>query len=68
VAETPAYLATPEATRLHERLLIADLHADTLLWPRDMLERADHGHSRVSACRSAMRRRSCRRVASGVAR
>jgi microsomal dipeptidase-like Zn-dependent dipeptidase len=44
VAETPAYLATPEATRLHERLLIADLHADTLLWPRDMLERADHGH------------------------
>jgi hypothetical protein len=33
VAETPGYLATPEATRLHERLLIADLHADTLLWP-----------------------------------
>ena len=42
--EMPAYLAPAEAKRLHQRLLVADLHADTLLWPRDMLKRADHGH------------------------
>jgi microsomal dipeptidase-like Zn-dependent dipeptidase len=32
------------ARRLHERLLVADLHADTLLWDRDPLERAPRGH------------------------
>jgi microsomal dipeptidase-like Zn-dependent dipeptidase len=29
---------------LHERLTIIDLHADSLLWGRDLLERADRGH------------------------
>jgi microsomal dipeptidase-like Zn-dependent dipeptidase len=32
------------ARRLHERLLVADLHADTLLWARDPLQRSPHGH------------------------
>lgn len=35
----------PEAKALHERLLVADLHADTLLWQRDPLERASRGHA-----------------------
>jgi len=32
------------ARRLHARLLVADLHADTLLWRRDPLERSGRGH------------------------
>ena len=28
---------------LHQSLDIADLHADTLLWHRSMLERSDRG-------------------------
>jgi membrane dipeptidase len=30
--------------RLHRRLLVADLHADTLLWNRDPLARSPRGH------------------------
>ena len=29
---------------LHDSLLVADMHADALLWPRDLLDRANHGH------------------------
>jgi microsomal dipeptidase-like Zn-dependent dipeptidase len=29
---------------LHARLLVADLHADTLLWDRDLLRRGSRGH------------------------
>jgi microsomal dipeptidase-like Zn-dependent dipeptidase len=29
---------------LHERLLVADLHADALLWNRDLLLRSSYGH------------------------
>jgi membrane dipeptidase len=32
------------AQALHARLFIADLHADTLLWPRDPLRRHSWGH------------------------
>ena len=32
------------AAKLHESLLVADLHGDSLLWPRDLLQRNDHGH------------------------
>jgi membrane dipeptidase len=32
------------ARALHQRLLIADLHADSLLWGRDLLERGRRGH------------------------
>lgn len=33
-----------EAEALHRTLTIADLHGDTLLWQRDMLDRASRGH------------------------
>jgi microsomal dipeptidase-like Zn-dependent dipeptidase len=33
-----------EARALHERLTIVDLHADTLLWRRNILSRAGRGH------------------------
>lgn len=38
------YQASRRARELHKRLLIADLHADSLLWDRDLTERAVRGH------------------------
>ncbi|MEO5940611.1 MAG: membrane dipeptidase, partial [Candidatus Limnocylindrales bacterium] len=38
------HLITPAAADLHARLTIVDLHADSLLWGRDLLERANRGH------------------------
>jgi microsomal dipeptidase-like Zn-dependent dipeptidase len=40
----PPYRASERAVELHKKLLIADLHADSLLWNRDLLERASRGH------------------------
>jgi len=40
----PPYPASERATELHKRLLVADLHADSLLWDRDLLGRAERGH------------------------
>lgn len=33
-----------DAQRLHQRLWVADLHADSLLWQRDLTERSERGH------------------------
>ena len=35
---------SPRARALHRRLTIADMHADTLLWKRNLLDRAERGH------------------------
>ena len=40
---SPPYEPDPIAERLHRRLMVVDLHADTLLWNRDLLERASYG-------------------------
>ena len=40
----PPYSATERARELHQRLLVADLHSDSLLWDRDLLDRATRGH------------------------
>jgi microsomal dipeptidase-like Zn-dependent dipeptidase len=40
----PPYQASDRAKALHQRLLIADLHADTLIWGRDILQKNVHGH------------------------
>ncbi|MFO6452509.1 MULTISPECIES: dipeptidase [unclassified Aeromicrobium] len=39
-------LAEPdrETIALHDSLFIADLHSDTLMWNRDLLDRSDRGH------------------------
>lgn len=34
-----------EAQKLHDSLTIVDLHADTLLWKRSMLDSVDRGHA-----------------------
>lgn len=44
VYDKPPYVATPEATALHDRLTVVDLHADPLMWDRDLLERSSRGH------------------------
>jgi membrane dipeptidase len=41
--EPVALRITPKAQALHARLPIADMHADTLLWKRDLLDRSGQG-------------------------
>jgi membrane dipeptidase len=40
----PLPKVSAEAQALHKTLTIVDLHSDTLMWKRDMLESADRGH------------------------
>jgi microsomal dipeptidase-like Zn-dependent dipeptidase len=42
---------SPHAAALHRRLVVADLHADTLLFSRDPLARASRGHVDVPRLR-----------------
>jgi len=44
VARRPPYEISEQARDLHRRIPVVDLHADSLLWGRDLLARADHGH------------------------
>jgi len=44
VLSTPPYLASPRARTVHAKLAIVDLHADSLLWGRDLLSRSHRGH------------------------
>ena len=43
VAKAP-YVVPDRALALHKQLTVADLHADSLLWGRDLLERSTSGH------------------------
>jgi microsomal dipeptidase-like Zn-dependent dipeptidase len=40
----PPYAATPRAAELHRSSIVADLHADSLMWDRSVLERSRRGH------------------------
>lgn len=40
----PPYQAGEQARQLHAKLIVADLHADSLLWQRNLLERSEQGH------------------------
>jgi len=44
VSRKTPYKATKSGAALHSRLWIADLHADALLWNRNLNERTDVGH------------------------
>ncbi len=44
IAATARKPPSPRAQALHRRLFVADLHADTLLWNRDLLARGARGH------------------------
>ncbi len=41
---TEATASAASTTALHQRLIVADLHADSLLWDRDLLKENDWGH------------------------
>lgn len=43
-AQPPPYGASERARELHRGLLVVDLHADSLLWGRDLLRRSRRGH------------------------
>jgi membrane dipeptidase len=40
----PPYPASAQARALHRELIVVDLHADSLLWGRDLLQRSSYGH------------------------
>lgn len=44
VLQPPPYAASKAAAGLHRSIQVADLHADPLLWGRDLLERGTRGH------------------------
>jgi microsomal dipeptidase-like Zn-dependent dipeptidase len=44
ILNAPPYPASERAAELHRKLLVADLHADSLLWDRDLLDRGTRGH------------------------
>jgi microsomal dipeptidase-like Zn-dependent dipeptidase len=44
VVKPPPYIASAQAQALHKQLFVADLHADSLLWKRNLLERGSRGH------------------------
>ncbi|MGH7595881.1 MAG: dipeptidase, partial [bacterium] len=44
LTQTPYTTPSDSALALHQRLHIADLHCDALLWNRDLLERSNVGH------------------------
>ncbi len=44
VLNAPPYTASEQAKALHQQLFVADLHADSLLWNRNLLERSTRGH------------------------
>lgn len=43
VVATPLPAVSPRARALHAKLAIADMHADTLLWQRNVLDRSGRG-------------------------
>ncbi len=44
VINKPPYLVSDKAKQLHEKLFVADMHSDSLLWKRDLLEKDTIGH------------------------
>ena len=40
----PPFQVSDHARELHERLFVVDLHADSIIWSRDLLERSERGH------------------------
>ncbi len=49
--EAPSEPVSDRAQAVHDTTMVADLHNDLLLWPRDPLERYDRGHTDVPRLR-----------------
>jgi membrane dipeptidase len=44
VKQKPPYKVSEGAAEVHKNLFVVDLHADALLWNRDLIHRYDYGH------------------------
>ena len=44
VGSPPPYRPSDRAREIHSRAIVVDLHADSLLWGRDLLKRGTRGH------------------------
>jgi microsomal dipeptidase-like Zn-dependent dipeptidase len=44
VRQSPPYTVSDEAKAVHEQLSVVDLHADPLLWNRNLLKKHSYGH------------------------
>ena len=53
VRQAPPYQVSAAARELHGRIFVADLHADSLLWRRNLLRRGAHGHVDLPRLREA---------------
>ncbi len=49
----PPYHFNQDTIAVHKRLIIVDLHADSLLWSRDLLERGSFGHVDIPRLKDA---------------
>ena len=47
VLHRPPYWASSRAEALHKKLIVTDLHADSLLWKRNLLRHSSRGHMDV---------------------
>ncbi len=44
VTQHSPYTISEAARKLHDSMIVADMHSDSLLWSRDLSERSDYGH------------------------
>ena len=44
ITDHKPYIISPKVKTIHENLLIADWHSDSLLWARDLTKRSSYGH------------------------
>jgi membrane dipeptidase len=44
VINKPPYVVSDSALQLHEKLFVADMHADALMWYRDLTQKGSYGH------------------------
>ncbi|MBX9573572.1 MAG: dipeptidase [Candidatus Obscuribacterales bacterium] len=54
VRPSKTVIVSDHAYRLHATLRIVDLHADSLLWNRDLLQRNNRGHADIPRLRDGM--------------
>lgn len=52
VLQPPPYTVSSAARQLHAQLFVADLHADSLLWDRDLLRASSYGHVDIPRLRT----------------
>ena len=63
IVQTPPYQVSTNAQQIYDSLdFISDLHADSLLWKRNLLKKSDYGHVDIPRLREANMSRSSHRT------